>query len=216
MVEIFVDTANLEEIREAASYGFVTGVTTNPRILAEEGKISPKERTLEIIKLINGPVSVEVISIDKAGMMKEAAEYSSWHSNVVVKFPIGIDCLKAMKEMDTQKTKLNITACMNMSQALLAALNGATYVSLFYGRIGDLGFDPYMVIKDTKDIFGKNNIQSKVIVGSIRSLNDINRAILAGGDIITIPFKFLKKLSENPQTDATINEFTKSWEAVHK
>ena len=216
MVEIFVDTAKLDEIKEAASYGFVSGVTTNPKIISEEGQVSLKQRVLEIINIINGPISVEVLSIDKNGMLKEAYEYSSWHKNIVIKLPMGVECLKSMKEMGVKKLKLNITACMSMNQALLAALNGATYVSLFYGRIGDLGVDPYTVIKETSETFKKNNIGSKIIVGSIRSLNDINRAIIAGGDVITVPFKFLKKMAENPQTDATIKDFIESWEAVNK
>jgi len=216
MVEIFVDTANIEEIREAASYGFVSGVTTNPKILSQEGNVSPKEHALRILEILDGPLSVEVLSTDKDGMLKEAMEYSSWHKNIVIKFPIGIECLKAMKESDVYKIKYNITACMNMSQALLAALNGATYVSLFYGRIGDLGANPGEIIRETSEIFRKNNIKSKIIVGSIRSLNDIRESILAGADVITIPFKFLKKMAENPQTDATIKDFNESWAAVHK
>lgn len=216
MVEIFVDTASIEEIREAASYGFVTGVTTNPKLMSEQGKVSMKDRVLEIASIIDGPISVEVISTDKNGMVKEAGEYSSWHKNIVIKFPIGIACLKAMKEIEAEKIKFNITACMSMNQAMLAALNGATYVSLFYGRIGDMGYDPYTIIKETSEIFQRSSMKSKIIVGSIRSINDINRAILAGGDIITVPFKFLSKLAENPQTDATIRDFTQSWEAVNK
>lgn len=121
-----------------------------------------------------------------------------------------------MKEIEAEKIKFNITACMSMNQAMLAALNGATYVSLFYGRIGDMGYDPYTIIKETSEIFQRSSMKSKIIVGSIRSINDINRAILAGGDIITVPFKFLSKLAENPQTDATIRDFTQSWEAVNK
>jgi len=216
MVEIFVDTANIEEIKEAASYGFVSGITTNPKILSQEGNVSPKEHALKILEILDVPLSVEVLSMDKDGMLKEAIEYSSWHRNVVIKFPIGIECLKAMKESNTSKIKYNVTACMNMSQTLLAALDGATYVSLFYGRIGDLGVNPREVIRETAEVFKKNNIKSKIIVGSIRSLNDIKESILAGADIITIPFKFLKKMAENPQTDATIKEFNEAWAAVHK
>jgi len=215
MTEIFVDTANIDEITEAASYGFVTGVTTNPKIFSQEGNISPMNHTLRILGIIDGPVSVEVISTDTEGMVKEALEYSEWHENIVIKLPIGVPCLKAMTLLRDSNIKTNITACMSTSQALLAALNGATYVSLFYGRIGDLGFDPYIVVKETADLFKKNGIKSKIIVGSIRSINDINRAILAGADVLTIPFKFLAKLAENPQTDATIKEFTEAWNAVN-
>ena len=215
MVEFFVDTANKDEIREAASYGFVTGVTTNPKIFSQEGNVSHKDHILDIIDILDGPVSVETIATDKEGMIKEALEYSEWHKNVVIKFPVGIPCFKAMKELQGSGIKTNITACMSMSQALLAALNGATYVSLFYGRIGDLGFDPNIVVKETSDILKKNNLESKIIVGSIRSLNDINRAVVSGGDVMTVPFKFLSKLSENPQTDVTIKEFTDAWNAVH-
>lgn len=215
-MKFFIDTANLNEIREAMSYGVISGATTNPKILSAEGNISPKERALEIINIVKGPVSVEVLATDRDGMVREAEEFSKWHTDIVVKIPIGIEGLKATKILSKKGIKTNVTACMCMSQALLAAMNGATYVSLFYGRISDLGFDPAVVIKDTSDILKKNNLKAEIIIGSIRSVLDINRSITAGADIITVPFKFLKQLVVNPQTDATIKEFLDSWKAVSK
>jgi len=215
-MEFYIDTANLAEIKKAVEYGVISGATTNPSILAKEGNISPKQRILEIIELVKGPVSVEVLALDAEGMIKEAVEYDRWSPNVVVKIPIIKEGLKAVKKLSSVGIKTNVTVCMNSSQALLAAMNGATYVSLFYGRIGDMGYDPVEVIKETKMLFEREKLDSKIIIGSIRSVLDINRSISAGADIITIPYKFLEMLIEHPKTDETVKEFLNAWSSVKR
>jgi len=154
MVKIFADTSKVEEIREFASWGVIDGVTTNPKIIASDGnELEPTIK--EICRITPGPVSVEVTTNDYAGMVKEGAEYSSWAKNIVVKIPVVPAGLKALVALKSKGIKTNATCAMSYNQAVLAAKAGATYVSLFYGRIGDLGFDPFIVIKDTADTFSR-------------------------------------------------------------
>jgi transaldolase len=212
-MKIFADTSKLEDIREFSSWGVIDGVTTNPKIIASDGnELEPTIK--EICKLVSGPVSVEVTTNDYDAMLKEAQHYSSWAKNIVVKVPIIPTGLKAIKALSSKGIKTNATCAMSYSQAVLAAKAGATYVSLFYGRIGDLGFDPYIVIKDTADTFRLWGCKSEIISGSMRSLLDVNRSLLAGAHIVTVPPKFLRQMAQNPQTEKTVEEFLEAWKGI--
>ena len=208
-MKLFIDTANLEEIKEALSWGCISGATTNPKIMSNEKPgYSFKEKIVEIAELIKTPLSVEVTEEDFTGMVEEAKEYASWHPNIVIKIPMGIEGLKAVNILEKKENvRTNVTCLMATNQALLAALSGATYVSIFYGRVMDMGYDPAEVISETAKLFKGKDISSEIIVGSIRSMFDVNRAFLAGADIVTVPFPILKKMTQNPKTEETVKEF---------
>ncbi|MEM2137553.1 MAG: transaldolase family protein, partial [Candidatus Anstonellaceae archaeon] len=196
-MKIFADTSKVEEIREFASWGVIDGVTTNPKIIASDGnELEPTVK--EICKIVPGPVSVEVTTNDYEEMVKEGTKYAAWAKNIVIKVPIIPAGLKAVVAFKAKGIKTNVTCAMSYNQAVLAAKAGATYVSLFYGRIGDLGYDPFIVIKDTADTFAKWNCRSEIIVGSMRSLLDVNRSMQAGAHIVTVPPKFIRQMAENP------------------
>jgi transaldolase len=216
-MQIFIDTANVDEIKEAVSWGCVCGATTNPKIMSmEKAGYSFQEKIEEILKIVKNPVSVEVTAEDFQGMVKEAEEYASWDENIVIKIPMGKEGLKAVNILEKEGIKTNVTAVMAVNQAILAALAGASYVSIFYGRVCDMGYDAFEVIKKTSELFRLHQIPSKIIVGSIRTLLDINRAFLAGADIVTVPFKFLKMMTENLQTEATVKEFNNVWREMRE
>jgi transaldolase len=212
-MELFIDTANLEEIREAASWGVVTGATTNPMIISKEGNVGDlREKILKITRIGDFPLSVESTCEDYKGMVEEAKEYAGWHKNIVIKIPMGIEGLKAVNILEKQEDiRTNVTAIMATNQAILAALAGATYASIFYGRVADCGNEPVTVIRETSQLFAAQNIKTRIIVGSIRNMLDINKALLAGADIVTVPFGFLKKMAANLKTEATIKEFNNVW-----
>ena len=214
-MKIFVDTSKVEEIKEFISWGIVDGVTTNPKIIASEGnELEPTIK--EICKMQPGPVSVEVTTNDYKGMMDEAATYAAWAKNIVIKVPIIPNGLRALKSLSAKGIKTNATCSMSYNQSILAAKAGATYVSLFYGRIGDLGFDPYIVIKDTADTFRLWGAKSEIISGSMRSLLDVNRSVQAGAHIVTVPPKFLRQMIDNPMTTKTVDEFLDAWKGMQK
>jgi transaldolase len=217
-MELFIDTANLDEIREAASWGVVTGATTNPKIISKEGNIGDlKEKMLEITRMGDFPLSVESTSDDYLGMVEEAKEYASWHKNIVIKIPMGIEGLKAVNILEKQENiRTNVTAIMATNQAILAALAGASYASIFYGRVADCGSEPLTVIEETSRLFAAQNVKTKIIVGSIRNMLDINKALLSGADIVTVPFKFLRKMAENLKTEATVKEFNDAWREMRE
>jgi len=212
-MELFIDTANLEEIREAASWGVITGATTNPKIISNEGNVGDlREKILQITRIGDFPLSVESTSEDCRGMVEEAKEYAGWHKSIVIKIPMGIEGLKAVSILERQEgIRTNVTAIMATNQAILAALAGATFASVFYGRVADCGSEPLTVIRETAQLFAARNIRTKIIVGSIRNMLDINKALLAGADIVTVPFQFLKKMATNLKTEATIREFNDVW-----
>jgi transaldolase len=214
-VKIFADTSKIEEIREFASWGAIDGVTTNPKIIASEGnELEPTIK--EICKIQPGPVSVEVTTNDYEEMVKEGVKYAAWAKNVVIKVPVIPAGLKALKAFKEKGIKTNATCAMSYNQSVLAAKAGATYVSLFYGRIGDLGYDPFIVIKDTADTFRMWGCKSEIIVGSMRSLLDVNRSMQTGAHIVTVPPKFLRQMVENPMTEKTVDEFLAAWKGMPK
>jgi transaldolase len=215
-MELFIDTANIQEIKEALSWGCITGATTNPKIMSnEKGGYSFKEKILEIVELVKEPVSVEVTEEDFQGMVDEAKIYASWHENIVIKIPMGIEGLKAVAQLEKhENVKTNVTAIMATNQAILAALSGASYASIFYGRVSDMGYDPVGVIKETSALYKELNIRTKLIVGSIRTILDVNKALIAGADIVTVPFPILKKMTQNPKTEETVREFNSIWKEM--
>jgi transaldolase len=215
-MELYIDTANIQEIKEALSWGCITGATTNPKIMSnEKGGYSFKDKILEIVELVKEPVSVEVTEEDFQGMVDEAKIYASWHENIVIKIPMGIEGLKAVAQLEKyENVKTNVTAIMATNQAVLAALSGASYASIFFGRISDMGYDPVGVIKETSALYKELNIGTKLIVGSIRTILDVNKAFLAGADIVTVPFPILKKMTQNPKTEETIKEFNSIWKEM--
>lgn len=211
-MKIFIDTANLEKIKEISSWGIVEGCTTNPKIISKEEDANFEERIKKILEIVDGPVSVEVTTNDPEKMIEEAEKYNKWGENVVVKIPMGPSGLKAVKILSEKGIKTNVTACMSMSQAVLAAKAGATYASLFMGRICDMGYDAKEVIRETVEVFEEFDYDTKIIIGSIRRVRDINNAALAGAHIVTIPPKFFPKMASNPKTEETIQEFLEFWD----
>lgn len=210
-MKIFVDSSNINEIKEFMTWGIVSGITTNPKILATDGNVSNYENVIkEICRTVYPhPVSVEVTSDKCHEMVEEGEKYAKWYSNIVIKIPVTEEGLKAVKILSEKKIIINATVCMSAHQALLAALAGAKYVSIFYGRVGDLGVDANQVVKDAMKLLPGTD--AKLIIGSIRSVKDVVDSMLAGADIITITPSILKKMIQNPKTDETVKEFLDSW-----
>ncbi len=215
-MEIFIDTANIGDIKEITSWGIIDGCTTNPGIVAKEKGCNFKERMIDILKLVNGPVSIEVTTNDTNEMIKEAEEFNHWGKNVVVKIPMTIEGLKAVKVLREKNIKTNVTACMNMNQAILAAKSGATYVSLFWARIEDMGYNSSKIVEETADIFKKHEFKSKIIIGSLREVSQVQQAFSTGAHVLTITPQLLKKLPLHPRTDSTIKEFLDFWTEFKK
>ena len=212
-MELFIDTANLDEIKEIARWGVIRGVTTNPKIFSKE-VVDLRTRVEEILRVVPGPLSLEVTTNDLDEMIVEAQKYASWSPHVVVKVPMGPAGLEAVTVLKAEGIKTNVTAIMAVNQAMLAAQAGATYASIFYSRINDIGHDGLDVIRQSAALFKQGRFATKIIVGSIRLLTQITDAALAGADIITVPYKFFSRLASHPQTDKTIQEFLEAWESV--
>jgi transaldolase len=210
-MKFFVDTANVAEIREAASLGILDGVTTNPSLVAKEGKPF-KETILQICEIANGPVSVEVIATDAAGMCKEAQEYATWHKHVVVKLPTTRDGLKATKCLSEQGIKTNVTLCFSASQAILVAKAGATYVSPFVGRLDDISHEGMELVRQIVAIYRNYNFQTQVLAASLRHPMHVVDAALCGAHVATMPFKILDMMFKHPLTDRGLEQFLKDWE----
>lgn len=209
-MKIFLDTANIDEIKKAAKMGVISGVTTNPSLIAKEGKDFRKTIS-EICEIVNGPISAEVISLEADKMVQEALELIKIHSNIVVKLPITPDGLTACNILSNKNIKTNMTLIFTPSQALLAARAGATYVSPFLGRLEDIGVDGVKLIRDIYEIFKIHNITTKVIAASIRNPLHAKNAAKAGADIGTLPYSVLLKMTEHPLTDAGIEKFLADW-----
>ena len=205
-MEFFIDTGNLDEIKEAYSWGFVDGVTTNPSLVAKEG-IDQKTLITNIAQIVDGPISAEVISLDAKGMLKEAYELAKINDNVVIKLPMTKDGMIALKELSENNIKTNITLIFSANQALLAAKNGATYVSPFLGRLDDIGHTGIHLISEIRDIFDNFGYPTKILSASIRHSDHVKTAALAGSDTATIPFKVLNQLFSHPLTDIGIEKF---------
>ena len=214
-MKIFVDTADISEIREAQKLGVVDGVTTNPTLISKTGK-SFDEVVKGICREVSGPVSLEAISLDSEGMVAEAKKLSKIAKNVVVKIPMIPEGLKAVKILSKENIKTNVTLVFSPLQALLAAKAGASYVSPFVGRLDDIGHVGMDIVSQILEIYGNYGFGTEVIVASIRSPIHVNDAALMGAHVATIPFKVIQQLSKHPLTDIGIERFLKDWEKVPK
>ncbi len=212
-MKFFIDTANINEIREAEALGILDGVTTNPSLVAKEGKPF-KDTILEICNIVDGPVSVEVVATDKDGMLKEAHEFAKWHKNVVIKLPTTRDGVKACKALTSEGIKVNMTLCFSPNQALLVAKAGATYVSPFIGRLDDISQDGMKLIRDIVQIYKNYGFKTQVLTASVRHPMHVVDAALAGSHVATIPWKVLDMMFNHPLTDKGLAAFLKDWEKV--
>ncbi|MCR8744219.1 fructose-6-phosphate aldolase [Romboutsia lituseburensis] len=205
-MKIFIDTANVDEIKEAATWGILDGVTTNPSLIAKEGR-DIKEVINEICGIVDGPISAEVISLECDKMVEEALELVKLHKNIVIKIPMCIEGLKAVNILTQKGIKTNVTLIFSSQQALLAAKSGATYVSPFVGRLDDIGMVGIDLITEVSTIFKAHNIKTEIISASVRNPIHASECALAGSDIATIPFNVLKQMAKHPLTDIGIEKF---------
>ncbi len=212
-MKFFIDTANLDEIREAASLGILDGVTTNPSLIAKE-KADLKKRIVEICEIVNGPVSAEVVSIEADGMVREGQELAKLHKHVVVKVPLIREGLKAVKRLRAEDIRVNVTLCFSAGQALLAAKAGASYISPFLGRLDDIGHVGMDLIYDIVEIYQNYSYPTEVLAASLRSSLHVVEAAKAGADVATLPAKVLDQLFKHPLTDRGLEAFLKDWEKV--
>ncbi|WP_298067100.1 fructose-6-phosphate aldolase [uncultured Cetobacterium sp.] len=214
-MKIFIDTANVEEIREANDMGVICGVTTNPSLIVKEGR-NFEEVIKNITEIVDGPISAEVISLEVDKMVEEALPLAKIHDNIVIKLPMTIEGLKACKILTSKGIKTNITLIFTVTQALLAARAGATFVSPFLGRLDDVGVDSVTLIKEIADIFEKHDIKTKIIAASIRNPWHAKEAALAGAHIGTIPYKTIIEMTKHELTDKGIERFLKDWANANK
>jgi transaldolase len=214
-MKFFIDTANINEIKEALSLGLVDGVTTNPTLIAKEGKkfsdIIPK-----ICELVNGPISVEVLSQDSTGMTREAREYSKINKNIVIKVPLTREGLKVINKLSNENIKTNATLVFSPTQSILAAKAGATFVSPFVGRLDDISHYGMESVSDMVQIYKNYNFKTEIIVASIRNPLHVIEAAKMGAHIATIPFNVIEQLVKHPLTDIGVARFLKDWEKVPK
>ena len=212
-MKLFIDTANVEEIRKANDLGVICGVTTNPSLIAKEGRIF-EEVVKEITSIVDGPISAEVISLESAKMVEEALELVKIHPNIVIKLPMCIEGLKAVKILASKGIKTNVTLIFSATLALLAARAGATYVSPFVGRLDDVGQEGINLISEVAEIFNIHGIETEIISASIRNPIHVTSSALAGAHIATVPYKVIEQMTKHPLTDAGIAKFLKDWETV--
>lgn len=214
-MKFFIDTADVKEIREAHELGLVDGVTTNPSLIAKSGR-KFKDVIKEIVSIVDGPISAEVISLDAPGMIKEGKELAKIHKNIVVKLPMTPEGLKACKTLTDKGIKTNVTLIFTPMQALLAAKAGASYVSPFVGRLDDISQDGMGIIEEIRTIFDNYGYMAEIIVASVRNPIHVLDSALIGADIATIPYSVMIQLAKHPLTDAGIEKFLKDWESVPK
>lgn len=214
-MKFFIDTADVNEIREAHSLGLVDGVTTNPSLIAKSGR-KFEDVIKEIVSIVDGPISAEVISLQHDGMIKEALELAKIHTNIVIKLPMCAEGLKATKTLSEKGIKTNVTLIFTAMQALLAAKAGATYVSPFVGRLDDISQNGMGIIEDIRAIFDNYGYHAEIIVASIRNPIHVLDSALIGADVATIPYSVMMQLSKHPLTDAGISKFLEDWEKVPK
>jgi transaldolase len=214
-MKFFIDTANIEEIKEANAMGMVDGVTTNPSLIAKE-KGDFKEIIAQICQIVDGPVSAEVISLKTSGMIKEARDLAKIHKNIVVKIPMTVDGLKAVRTLTQEGINTNVTLVFSPLQALMAAKAGATYVSPFIGRLDDLSQDGLVLVDQIVTIYANYDFATEIIVASVRHPLHVLESAMMGADIATIPFNVLSKLAAHPMTDKGIKAFLADWEKSKK
>lgn len=209
-MQLFLDTANVDDIREIASWGILSGVTTNPSLVAKEGR-NFKEVIAEICEIVDGPISAEVISTDRNGMIEEAREKTKWHENVVIKIPMGEEGLAAVSVLEKEGIRCNVTLVFSAAQGYTAALAGASFVSPFVGRLDDIGIPGMQIVSDLAEIFDIHGFPTKIIAASIRHTQHVEQAALAGAHIATVPTAVVRKLVKHPLTDSGIATFLSDW-----
>ncbi|MBW2607514.1 MAG: fructose-6-phosphate aldolase [Deltaproteobacteria bacterium] len=214
-MKFFIDTANIDEIKEAAQMGMVDGVTTNPSLISKEGR-DFEEVIKEICEIVDGPISAEVISTDTEGMVKEARHLAGIHNNIVVKIPMTVDGLKATRTLTGEGIKINVTLVFSPLQALMAAKAGATYVSPFVGRLDDLSHEGLLLVEQIVEIYSNYGYDTEIIVASVRNPLHVLDAAMMGADIATIPFNVLGKLAAHPLTDKGLKSFLDDWNKMNK
>ncbi|MGI9862974.1 fructose-6-phosphate aldolase [Moorella naiadis] len=212
-MRIFIDTANVAEIKAANDLGIIAGVTTNPSLIAREGR-NFREVVTEIAAIVDGPISAEVVSTQAPAMVAEGIELAAIHPNIVIKIPMIAEGLKAVKELSARDIKTNVTLVFSANQALLAALAGATYVSPFVGRLDDISHDGMQVIADIVPIFAQYGFKTQVIAASIRHPLHVLEAARLGADIATVPYQVIMQMLKHPLTDAGLARFLADWEKV--
>jgi transaldolase len=210
-MEFFLDTASVEEVREAARWGVITGVTTNPSLMAREGRRDFAQTIRAIANIIDGPISAEVVSLKADDMVEEGRRYGAWHPNVVVKIPIVPEGLEAMSRLAAEKIRVNATLIFSANQALLCARAGAFIVSPFIGRMDDISEDGLQVVRDAVEIFRLHGIGTRVLAASIRHPRHLTEAAKAGAHIATVPLAVLKQAMRHPLTDSGLDRFLKDW-----
>ncbi len=212
-MKFFIDSANIEQIKEAASYGLLDGVTTNPSLVAKEGR-DFIELLNEILQIVDGPVSAEVVATDYEGILKEARQLAKIHHNIVVKVPLIKEGIKAVKTLSQEGIKTNVTLCFSPTQALLAAKAGATYISPFVGRLDDISHVGMDLIEQIIQIYRNYNFKTQVLVASIRNPLHVVEAAMMGADVATIPFDVIEKLFKHPLTDIGLEKFLSDWKKL--
>ena len=214
-MRIFIDTANLKEIKEAADMGLLDGVTTNPSLVAKEGHKDFKSMLLQICEIVNGDVSAEVVSTDCEGIVKEGMELAKLHKNIVVKVPLIKEGLKAVKRLSGEGIKTNVTLCFSLSQAVLAAKAGAYLVSPFVGRLDDISENGMDLIRNIVEVYRNYDYETQVLVASIRHPMHFVESCLIGADVCTMPFKVIDQLVKHPLTDSGLKNFLADWKKLH-
>jgi transaldolase len=210
-MKIFLDTANVAEIRQAADWGVLDGVTTNPSLVAKEGR-DFKEVVLEICDIVDGPISAEVVSVVAAEMVKEAREVAAWHKNIIVKIPFIPEGVKATCQLAKEGISTNVTLCFSANQALIAAKAGASYCSIFLGRLDDAGHDGMEVVRQALEVYYNYDFETEIIAASIRHPLHLVGAAMAGAHVATVPFKVLEAAFRHPLTDAGLKKFLDDWQ----
>ena len=214
-MKFFIDTANINEIKEANDMGMVDGVTTNPSLIAKEGR-NFEEIIKEICEIVDGPISAEVVSTDTEGMLEEARKLAKIHNNIVVKIPMLVDGLKATRILSEEGIKTNVTLAFSPLQALMAAKAGATYISPFIGRLDDISQEGLLLVEQIVEIYSNYAFDTEIIVASIRNPLHVLESALMGADIATIPFNVLSKLAAHPLTDKGLKAFLDDWNKAKK
>ncbi len=214
-MKLFIDSANLTEIRQAWDLGVISGVTTNPTLVAREGR-NFRQVLQEIVSIVDGPISAEVLSLETAGMLNEARSLAALHPNIVIKVPMTADGLKAVKALRQEGIRTNVTLIFSANQALLAARAGASFVSPFVGRVDDVGQDGIYLVEEIIDIFRLHELKAEVIAASIRHPRHVTQAAQAGAHIATIPYSVILQMLKHPLTEAGIARFLADWEAVRQ
>ena len=212
-MKLFIDTANIAEIREINEWGVICGVTTNPSLIAKEGRVF-EDVIKEIVEIVDGPISAEVVSLEAEGMIKEARELAKIHENIVIKIPVTEEGLKAVKVLSGEGIKTNVTLIFSAAQALIAAKAGATYVSPFVGRLDDISDNGMNLVSDIAQIFDIYGIETEIIAASIRGPQDVTDAAKCGSHIATIPYKVFRQMVKHPLTDSGIERFLADWASV--